>query len=324
MGCVEKASPTPSSGSTAPAPKESFESRVERVAESKQRDYIFVPMDSAPSKDQEEEVLEDPHKALSFDSDDEGSKPVTAETHHILWLPEHWSKIRKRVFDHCLEGEGETEQIKQRLTLGSTDSGNLKVQVFEAEFEALKLPQFSSSEKFCLALALVEAMRTDSYWMHDNECPDEIAQLVRDIATYFRTNLLKKSDEELEIHIPEGAPTEVASSRPGLYALLDMYAKGLQNGCSEYCKLNFRPAATKSSPAKTAAPKTPAKATPAQKAASPCKRPAANVSTNGHAAKAAGVQSLAGGKKPAPSPCKRPAANAGASAYVEKKIKSRR
>merc|ERR1719221_767051 len=136
----------------------------------------------------------------------EEAEIVNEDTHHILWLPEAWSKIRTRVFNHFMAGEGETESFKHRLNLGTTDGGNLKVSMLEAEFEAFKQArQLSSADKFCIALALVQAARTDDYWMHDNECPDELASVLRDIAKHFRTNLLKKSDEELGIEAPPTA-----------------------------------------------------------------------------------------------------------------------
>ena len=80
-------------------------------------------------KDEDEDDHED-------DDESEQKEAVTEDSHHVLWLPERWSKFRKRVADHCMEGEGETEALKHRINLGTTDGGNQKVSMLEAEFEA--------------------------------------------------------------------------------------------------------------------------------------------------------------------------------------------
>ena len=41
----------------------------------------------------------------------------------------------------------------------------------------------------------------DPYWMHDNEDPDELSQILRDIAGHFRNVILKKTDEDAYTHI---------------------------------------------------------------------------------------------------------------------------
>lgn len=270
QSCVDKPSPT-SDGGPAPAnpTQEDFVDQVARIAKLSKREYLFVPKNASPKKHEDED---------GDDDDDESEEEiVTGDSHYILWLPEGWSKIRKRVSEHFMEGEGETEALKHRINLGTTDGGNLKVSMLEAEFEAFKQSrQLSSADKFCTALALVQSARADSYWMHDNECPDELAHILRDIASHFRTNILKRSDEELGIEAPTPSSPVMRSSRTGLYALLDIYANQLKEGCGS--KLNFKPTVPKSSPSKTAAP---------DKAATSalCKRPAANMSASEPAGK---------------------------------------
>jgi len=77
--------------------------------------------------------------------------------------------------------------------------------------------------------------------MNDNECPEDVAKNMKNLATLWRTVLLTQTDEELGIDAPAGlAATHGGSggSREGLYAFLAMMAPEFKNA-SEYCKVTF-------------------------------------------------------------------------------------
>merc|ERR1712224_770827 len=109
-----------------------------------------------------------------------GEEEPCVANQHVLWLPAEYSTVVKRMRMHCHKGHGESEEIKKRLDKGNTDTGNLKIAIFEAEFEAVKQMQSEScsgaiASKLCSMLALTQTMCEDMYWMHDNEDPDAVA-----------------------------------------------------------------------------------------------------------------------------------------------------
>merc|ERR1711865_1047480 len=108
---------------------------------------------------------------------------------NTVWLSAYWREERERVEGHIRWGDGESESIKKRLDKGNTDTGNLKLMMLEHEFNAVK--------RNLLALAMVFA--NEPFWMHDNEDPEAVAAVLKDLAIYLRTNLLKLSDAELEL-----------------------------------------------------------------------------------------------------------------------------
>ena len=69
--------------------------------------------------------------------------------------------------------------------------------------------------------------------MHDNECQDELAQILRGVAAHFRSNIHKQAGQKLGIEAPVTANAAMGSSRECLYALFGIYAKQLQNGNHE-------------------------------------------------------------------------------------------
>ena len=77
--------------------------------------------------------------------------------------------------------------------------------------------------------------------MHDNECPEDVSKMMKNVAMLWRTVLLQMADKELGIDAPPGlAATHGGSggSREGLYAYMSLMAPELKNA-SEYCKVTF-------------------------------------------------------------------------------------
>jgi len=172
------------------------------------------------------------------DSDDSDSgEEETADNTHVVWLPAEYKRVEERVRRHCLYGEGETERLKARISLGSTDAGNLKAEIFEAELESVKRLRGLPS-KLCALLALTKTMCTDTYWMHDNEVPEEIAGLMADVAKYWRTVVLtaKNGDGALGLGLTDD-PAERARSREALGHLLRFYKKRVEEAC--HCPVKF-------------------------------------------------------------------------------------
>eukprot|EP00035_Acanthoeca_spectabilis_P005435 m.113564 g.113564 ORF g.113564 m.113564 type:complete len:109 (-) comp13026_c0_seq4:231-557(-) len=99
---------------------------------------------------------------------------------------------------HVHEGAGETRDYAIRLKRCTTDSGNLKVLLVAAEWDAIRLKRrgrnLSISESLCATLALIVTMFHDSYWLHDKEDLETAAKTVRETGDYFRSTLMKKTD----------------------------------------------------------------------------------------------------------------------------------
>lgn len=166
------------------------------------------------------------------DEDDGGEKengaqrPASASTHVPLWLPKEYHDIRKRVLAHCWNGEGECEHIRARLEKGNTDSTNVQLAIFTAEFQALKEMRtgLSAVQKLMTVLALLEAMCLRTTWCHDIEydAVDEAEKLVSSIGEYLRLNLLRKTDAELGLDSHGGTPREA------LHGMLALRKKQLE------------------------------------------------------------------------------------------------
>ncbi|CAE7032316.1 unnamed protein product [Symbiodinium natans] len=181
--------------------------------------YLMLPKnDPKPSGEEDEE-------------EEESKEELSAENTDVLWLPAEFSATRQRMRKHCWYGFGETSSIRSRVRKGSTDSGNLKVAIFDAEFEAAKELRGKAvlPSKLCSLLALTMTMDDDTYWMHDNECPEAVAQLMHKISAYWRTTLLSKSDSELGIG---------ASDREVWGKLLRRCQVNFESSC-EFAKIRF-------------------------------------------------------------------------------------
>eukprot|EP01048_Picozoa_sp_COSAG05_P005935 COSAG05_NODE_367_length_10739_cov_10.311842_3_plen_595_part_00 len=182
-----------------------------------------------------------------------GKVYLVVDDMHVLWLPACFERENERVRDHVNEGKGECEEIKKRLQKGNTDTGNLKISMFAAELNAIRVggPHSSTpAEKLCSCVAIALAFAQDTWWMHDNEYPEGVVSVVFELATFLRTVLLKLSDAELELGAvtvstaaaaattmdeqqaattspPEEEEELMADSRAALYALF------------EFCKRQF-------------------------------------------------------------------------------------
>jgi len=190
--------------------------------------FIIVPKHDSETSDSE---------AHDSDEDDvnQGSAEralMSSETQHTLWLPAAYTAVDERVRSHCCEGEGESKGIQRRLQKGNTDTGNLKLAILGAEFEALKTLKGPQTElKFCTALALTRAMAWDSTWMHDNESPEDTVAMVNKLGEYWRNSLLKKSDAELGLGLGGAGASEAHSgpaSRLALFRLFETIAPRLK------------------------------------------------------------------------------------------------
>merc|ERR1711865_529823 len=79
--------------------------------------------------------------------------------------------------------------------------------MLEREFNAVKRnlrytecgTRQTNAQKLCTILALAMVFANEPFWMHDNEDPEAVATVLKDLAIYLRTNLLKLSDAELEL-----------------------------------------------------------------------------------------------------------------------------
>lgn len=191
----------------------------------------------------------------SDDSDsEENSPPYLSENYEVLWIPNEYTKHYDRILAHTLWGEGENSTIQCRLAKGTVDAGNLKMQIIRKELNAIQIRANTSSNKeawreaFSATLALTKAAILDVSWMYDNDYPERVADLVGDLASYWRTSLLKKKDEMLGIGInsnQNGASTELSEARKALYLYLRWFELNFLNaGCSANIKFNWKPTRT--------------------------------------------------------------------------------
>lgn len=163
------------------------------------------------------------------------------ETQCALWLPAEFDLDGTHVHEHVHKGTCETFEIQERIDNGNTDSGNLKIEIMRNEFEVMKRiagPQPQRlPRKLCRCLALTMAMACKTYWINNNEFPEEVTKRVNDVAKYWRTVLLVEADATLGL----GASADAgAESREALLLLLRRQGAVLEAaGQGSYASVKF-------------------------------------------------------------------------------------
>jgi len=203
--------------------------------------YTLVKRKDAPDNDGGESDDSD----VDEEDEDEGI-PQTPEYFQPLWLPKGFTEHYSRIACHLSSGEGECRDIQQRLEKGNTDSGNIKIELFEYELQYAKKIQ-TTTERLCAILALSLAASNDDYWMHDNENPQKVLRLIKSLALVWRNDLLLKDDANLGIGIGDGMEEEVdgdglTTSRALLYQYLGQIATSFENHVK---KFQWKPVAKK-------------------------------------------------------------------------------
>ena len=56
----------------------------------------------------------------------------------VAFLPKFFNEEFRRIRRHVELGEGETSALKRRLEKGNTDTGNIKIEMFTSEFNAIR------------------------------------------------------------------------------------------------------------------------------------------------------------------------------------------
>jgi len=119
-------------------------------------------------------------------------------------------------------------EMHQTLTPSTrTDTGNAAISTFESALAYMKKRGHTLREEFTTALSLPGATTYGHMpYVQENEFPEEVANCVSTLATFWRASLLKKTDDELGIcdgsAVPEG---ELSPSREALYTTLYSSAK---------------------------------------------------------------------------------------------------
>ena len=173
----------------------------------------------------------------------------------VFWADQaFYTAERDRIAAHE-GGAGEAPYMKKRLCKGNTDSGNLRIALFEREFRCIQgrrgwgePRKLTKPQQLLGTLALVETMVCSWPWMHDNEGPTAVRKLYADIAAYLRTNLLKLTDDALGIGPSPGLEDVAGTNRAALYHFLEFHKKKLvtEGPEGEAVKFNFRPGKPKS------------------------------------------------------------------------------
>jgi len=185
------------------------------------------------------------------DDDSDCGEAPCAENTHVLWLPAEYAAVKKRMRMHCFDGHGESEEIKKRLDKGNTDTGNVKIAIYEAEFEAIKQRKGPTvlASKLCALLALIQTMceDMDMYWMHDNEDPEAVQSLLKSIAGYWRNTVLNHKNDDATLGLGATSdPAERACSREALVHLLKFYQKKIETSNDDIgIKFNCVPGAAR-------------------------------------------------------------------------------
>mmetsp|Transcript_10653 Transcript_10653/g.21881 ORF Transcript_10653/g.21881 Transcript_10653/m.21881 type:complete len:366 (-) Transcript_10653:1438-2535(-) len=190
-------------------------------------------------------------------SDNEAEEEVmNSENTYVLWLHPKFFSEHSRLLGH-FSGEGESMDIKNRISYGNTDSGNILVEICESNWKYIKSRSSKMWSKLCSVLAITVVVSERSFWMEDNEHPELVQKFVQELAAYWRTNLLRKTDAHLGIGLDgEIVPAdEMSESRKAIYQIL----KGAQD-CFESIedqgrgklRFNWKPSAT--TPRKRKAP----------------------------------------------------------------------
>jgi hypothetical protein len=168
------------------------------------------------------------------DEKEEQRKQPSEVTHHVLWLPGVFNEDHARVGEHVREGKGETTSIQARMEKGNTDTGNLTYMMLSAEVDTMKdeiggahtftTRQRKLSHALAITLAFVEG---GDYWMHDNECDEELSELIESLGKYWRTVLLVENDETIGLGLTSST-ADGAASRAALYALLKQLGTSIE------------------------------------------------------------------------------------------------
>ncbi|GFH49788.1 predicted protein [Chaetoceros tenuissimus] len=199
---------------------------------------VFVLMKRNSEGNDEEQDDDD-----DYDSEDEEETPVTSENFQPMWLPKVYNNHYDRIAGHFFEGEGETIAIKQRLNKGNTDTGNLRIMIFYKQLKYAK-NLTSYNEKLAAIFALTQIGAYDNYWMHDNENPDDVREVVEELASVWKNDLLKEDNETLGLGLAgENGDDSPNASRNLLHEHLKLLRK--QYECEEDITFNWEPASEK-------------------------------------------------------------------------------
>ncbi len=152
------------------------------------------------------------------DIESEVHVPVTEENYRVLWFTQEGEIDRVR--RHLRWGEGETERVKGRLLRNCKERGNLRLEMLTQELTYAKQmelpPKWAKRTAATLALSL-EVLHDPRFM---KECEDVKAGvgIVREIAEFWRTSILKNPPVALGL----GIPGNNASANSSLEALLSL------------------------------------------------------------------------------------------------------
>ena len=190
-------------------------------------------------------------KAVSMNSANgeelqESDKLNTPETCHALWLHAKFDEEYYRLVGH-FAGEGESLDILLRLNKKDIDSKRLTLSIFASELQNIKVKHKKSDwpSKFVTTLALTMVATNDVNWMLDNKAPEETKNQIGRLSKYWRKTLLKKTDADLGLGLPNETADEssigMSDSRKALYRLLEMRALRIKYISESKLTLNWKP-----------------------------------------------------------------------------------
>ena len=213
--------------------------RAESASSDNPKVFILMKRKGEQKDDNDDENDSDDDE----EDEDEEETPVTPENFQPMWLPKIYNEHYNRIGGHFFEGEGETIDIKQRLEKGNTDTGNLLTMMFEKELKYAKKIA-SPSERLAAIFALTQIGAYDNYWMHDNENPESVEKLVKELASVWKDNLLKEDNGTLGLGLIGGSDSDITDDSPSvsrelLYDHLKLLKK--QYECDEDIIFDWEP-----------------------------------------------------------------------------------
>uniref|UniRef100_A0A7S3Q9A8 Uncharacterized protein n=1 Tax=Chaetoceros debilis TaxID=122233 RepID=A0A7S3Q9A8_9STRA len=238
----------PAKAAVAKAVKDFSKKLEDDKAAAKERDnpkmYMLVGLKNAPKKKNRDEC-DDSGEDSDDSSEEKEGDPRTAEFWEPLWLPASFEDQYQRISGHFGWGEGEGQEIQRRLEKGNTDSGNIKVELFEQELAYVRKIK-STQERFAATLALNMVIIRDNYWTMDNECSEDVARDFRSLATFWKNTVFKSDDSTLGIGLEDGTVEEidkksgVSHSRSLVYDFMESFAKRIED-IQDISKFNWKP-----------------------------------------------------------------------------------
>lgn len=172
----------------------------------------------------------------------EESHFITPDSHQPFWLPKAYIDHHARIQNHFKLGLDESVSIQMRLEKGDTDAGNIQIAMFEKHLEYVKALT-SVKERLAAVFALSKVGAYNFHWLIENDDPQKVQMLIKELASIWKNDLLKSDDEILGLGLKKESHSQIAddspsSSRELLFNFLDSL-KETYEACGDDGEIKF-------------------------------------------------------------------------------------